>query len=363
MIRKYVLPLIALAGLVFALISVKRGSVAAPVAEPVAQPSRAPFESYVAGAGIIEASTENIAIGTPVGNIVTDVFVKVGDRVKAGAPLFQLRDSITAAELEVRKAAVAAAKSKLERLKSLPRPEDAPPAEARVREAEAMLADQKEQLELWNSVQDKRAVSAEDMIKKRFAVQTAEARLNAAKAELDLLKAGAWKHDIAVAEVEVASAEAARAQVEAEIERRTIKAPVDGEVLQVKVRPGEYAMTGVLATPLMLLGGTEELYVRVDIDENDAWRVNGKAPAVAFVRGNPMLKTNLTFVRIEPYIVPKKSLTGESTERVDTRVLQVLYRFERDALPVYVGQQMDVFIEAPPLVIVARPTTAKVAQK
>jgi len=47
--------------------------------------------------------------------------------------------------------------------------------------------------------------------------------------------------------------------------------------------------------------------------------------------------------------VPKRSLTGDSTERVDTRVLQVLYRFDRGDLPVYVGQQMDVFVEAPPI--------------
>ncbi len=79
----------------------------------------------------------------------------------------------------------------------------------------------------------------------------------------------------------------------------------------------------------------------------------GEAPAVATVRGNRDLKTDLQFVRIEPYVVPKRSLTGESTERVDTRVLQVLYSFDRDALPVYVGQQMDVFIEAQPFATAA----------
>jgi len=50
-------------------------------------------------------------------------------------------------------------------------------------------------------------------------------------------------------------------------------------------------------------------------------------------------------VRIEPYVIPKKSLTGDNTERVDTRVLQVIYRFERPSFPIYAGQQVDVFIE------------------
>jgi hypothetical protein len=39
-------------------------------------------------------------------------------------------------------------------------------------------------------------------------------------------------------------------------------------------------------------------------------------------------------------------LTGDSTERVDTRVLQIIYSFERGNLPIYVGQQMDVYIDA-----------------
>jgi hypothetical protein len=53
-------------------------------------------------------------------------------------------------------------------------------------------------------------------------------------------------------------------------------------------------------------------------------------------------------VRFEPYVVPKRSLTGDSTERVDTRVLQIIYALDPAALPVFVGQLMDVFIEAAP---------------
>ena len=349
MFRKWILPLIALAGVLFAIKTVVTGQRQPTPAQPVAAPSRSPFKYEVAGAGIVEASTENIAIGTPVGNIVTEIFVKIGDKVKQGDPLFRLRDSVTLAELEVRKAALAAARAKLTRLKNLPRPEDLPPAEARVEEAKAQLEDAKNQLALWESVKDPRAVVREDLDKRRYAVKVAEKRLAAAEAELKLLKAGTWAPDIAIAEADVVSADAAVKESEAEIERRTVKAPVDAQVLQVKVRPGEYAQTGPLATPLMLLGDTENLHVRVDVDENDAWRIKPNAPAVAQVRGNSSLSTLLQFVRIEPYVVPKKSLTGESSERVDTRVLQVLYRFQRGSLPVYVGQQLDVFIDAPAL--------------
>jgi hypothetical protein len=84
----------------------------------------------------------------------------------------------------------------------------------------------------------------------------------------------------------------------------------------------------------------------VDVEEHEAWRVLPEARAAGSVRGNANLKTPLTFVRFEPFVVPKKSLTGDSTERVDTRVLQVIYRVADQKVPLFVGQQMDVFIDA-----------------
>jgi hypothetical protein len=81
------------------------------------------------------------------------------------------------------------------------------------------------------------------------------------------------------------------------------------------------------------------------VDEHEAWRVRPDARASAAVRGYANLKAPLAFVRFEPFVVPKNSLTGDSTERVDTRVLQVIYRVEGDIVPLFVGLQMDVFIE------------------
>ena len=68
--------------------------------------------------------------------------------------------------------------------------------------------------------------------------------------------------------------------------------------------------------------------------------------ATAFIKGRRDFPIALKFVRIEPYILPKQSLTGESSERVDTRVLQIIFHFSQPGLPVYVGQQMDVFLDA-----------------
>src|SRR5216683_198546 len=265
MMSKYALPLLAIIGLVFAIGAVIQGNETPAITLPPVQAAKVPFASYVAGAGIIEASTENIAIGTPVAGIVTAIYVKWNDQLNAGDPLFKIDEGLSVGS----------------------------------------------------------SISALDKENRRF--------------------------DVAIKEAGLASATAQVEQINIEIERRTIRAPVTGRILQIKTRLGEFAQSGALTTPLMLLGDDSRLHLRVDIDENDAWRVQSSANATAFVRSNPTLETPLRFERVEPFVIPKASLTGQSTERTDTRVLQVIYSFDRAALPVYVGQQMDAYIEAPPV--------------
>lgn len=347
MIRKYFLPLIALAGVVFAIYSVVAASKPIPVPAPIINPARAPFESYIAGAGIVEAESENVAIGTPYSGIVAMVHVKVGTPVTAGAPLFSLDDRDAQAELAVRRASLHSAEAKLAKFTHMPRAEDLPLAESMVREAEVNLADLRSKLDFVKSVTDKRAVSAEELSRREYAAKIAETKVSEARAQLALLKAGAWKADLDIARAEVATAVAQVKVSETSIERMTVRAPITGKVLQLNVRKGEFAPSGILQKPLVILGSVDKLRIRVDMDENDAWRFHEQARAVAFVRGNRELKTSMDFAFLEPYVIPKRSLTGESTERVDTRVMQAVYSFDRQRLPVYVGQLMDVFIEAP----------------
>lgn len=335
----------AAAGFVFALWTAIQGAKPIPPSKPVAEPPKPPYENKISGSGIVEASTRNISVGTPVSGVVAKLFVTVGQRVKASDPLFVLDDRKERAALALRESALAQAKAKLERLIQLPRKEELPVARARVKEAEANLEDLKMQLRNAEKVTVGVAISVEELNRRRYAVQAGEARLAQARYNLELLEAGAWKPDMEVAKAEIASAEAEVRSAAVEVERLLVRAPVDGNILQVNIRPGEYAQGGALTGPLILLGDLDRLNVRVDIDENDAWRFHPGASAVAFVRGNPELKTALKFEYVEPYVVPKRSLTGDSTERVDTRVMQVLYSFERADLPVYPGQLMDVYME------------------
>jgi len=309
MLPKYTLPALAILGFSFGVYSVVHGNQPTPVAQPVAEPANSPFPAFIAGAGIVESKSQNIAIGTPLGGIVRDVLVKVGDKVTAGTVLFRVDEREALADLAVRKANLARAK-------------------AAVGEAEASVVDTKALFGLVEAVTDRRAISTEEVDRRRNAHLIAKARLESARAQ-------------------VLQAEAELAATQTTLDRLLVRAPVDGMVLQVNVRPGEFALAGLSATPLMILGNLEQLHIRVDIDENDAWRFRKEGKAVAYLRGNRQFKTDLTLVWVEPYVIPKRSLTGDSTERVDTRVLQALYSFDRASLPAYVGQQMDVFIEAP----------------
>jgi multidrug efflux pump subunit AcrA (membrane-fusion protein) len=308
--KRLVFPLAGIVAAVWATFSVARTQPRRERTEPAAPPPVADFPSTVAAVGLVEASTENISVGSPLAGVVTRVFVTAGQVVRSGDPLFEIDTRHLRADLAVREQAVAV-------------------AQARAAVADARLSDLRQQYDFAEQVKDRRAISAEEVSRRRSAVETAEAEVGEARAQLT----------------------AAQAQARAtavEIERSTVRAPLEAEVLQVKLRVGEFAPAGVAPVPLVLLGRSKPLHVRVDVDEHEGWRVRPGAAASGHLRGNAEMKTPLQFVRFEPFVVPKRSLTGDSTERVDTRVLQVIYRVERDDLPLFVGQQLDVFIDAAP---------------
>jgi HlyD family secretion protein len=306
--KRLALPAIGALAAAWATWSIARTAPHREQTDPPAPPPVSAYANAVAAAGLVEPSTENISIGTPLSGVVAAVHVAAGQRVTRGDPLFELDVRHLRADLAVKKHSLAV-------------------SETRVVVARAHLDDLRRQLAFVEGLKDHRAVSAEEVSRRRSAVETAAAQLDQARAE-------------------VAAAAAQVRAVETELERSTVCAPLDAEVLQVKLRVGEFAPAATTATPLIVLGRAKPLHVRVDVDEQEAWRVRAGAPATGHPRGNARIAIPLSFVRFEPFVVPKRSLTGDSTERVDTRVLQVIYRVDRDDSQLFVGQQLDVFIEA-----------------
>lgn len=343
-INRVVIPLLAVAGLGYAVVATEMMRPKPVREEPLGPPPVRAFERAVAAVGLVEPASEVVRVSPRVSGWVRAVHVQVGQNVKAGEPLFTLDGADLEAEAELRTRGVEAARARLERLRAMPRAEDVPPLRAAVAEAEAELADRRALLEIAQGVSEPGAIGREELSRRREAVNTAAARLARAQAELERTLAGAWAADVAVAERELAQAKAAVERVRADLARLTTPSPMDGVILRVNVKAGEYAAAGRSDEPAMALGSGGPLHVRVDVNEEDAGQVGAGAQAVAMARGEGSTRVRLGFVKFEPWVVPKRSLTGGPGERVDTRVLQVVYRVE-EATELRVGQQVDVFIE------------------
>jgi multidrug resistance efflux pump len=326
---------------------------------PPESPSRVPFEHVVAGSGVVEAQTENISLGAALPGLVLGVYVpssSVGKHVRKGEPLFRIDDRNLKAQLAMAEAELASAKARLVRLEQQPRPEEIPPSLAKVKTAMAKTVRLKDDYERGKRLTGPGAISHEEFVARQLLYEAAVHEQAQAQGELDLLKAGAWKPDITIAEAAVQEAKAKVEQLKIEIDRAVVTAPVDGVVLQVNVRPGE-RISEQDTRALMVMGDVSTCHVRVDVDERDIPRFRPGTKALAYPRGESTGEIGLRFVRIEPYVIPKKSLTGDNTERVDTRVLQAIYAIEpgskvahageagQVARRVHVGQQLDVFIQ------------------
>jgi HlyD family secretion protein len=345
---KFILPLVAACMLVFAVFHVVKAQQVPDKPPPPVEPPRSPFGKSVAGAGITEAVNENINIGASIPGIVEEVYVpveKVGQTVKAGEPLFLVDSRQLKAQLAFQQANLASAQRQFDKLKNQPRPE-----ELAVKKAAIDVADANVNLQTDLAVRARRlaptgAMSAEDISQRLLAVEVAKQQLIQARADYTLMEHGAWEYDLDIAKAAIEMARAQVDQTKKDIERLLVTAPKDGVVLQVNVRTGEYVGTPPSQALIVLGDINKKVHVRVDIDEHDIPRFKIGAPAKASVRGSPQEKYPMTFQRVEPYVIPKKSLTGDNTERVDTRVLQVIYELDTTGRPIYVGQQLDVFID------------------
>jgi multidrug efflux pump subunit AcrA (membrane-fusion protein) len=326
-----ILPALALAGALFTTWSIMSQPGAPERTAPLSVPVSNPFAGAVAGLGEVEPNSETVAIGTDLSGLVAAVHVRPGEMVTARAPLFSLDDCRARAAYAEAEAALAAAIA--DRAEA-----DASLAAARA-ERDRAAADAARYQNLART----------DIAASRQRIETAVADARKAEAQIRLAEAR-----IASAEAAIARARAVRDRAAVDLDKTIVRAPFAGMVLRVNLRPGEFAQGAALPEPLIVFGATNPLHVRVQVDETDAHRIDPAATARGFLRGDGTQSASLAFVRAEPLARPKRFLSNAPGERVDTRVVEVVYRLEAGALPVAVGQMLDVFIEAAPRSAAAR---------
>ena len=284
---------IALAGILATTFLLFRTSTSQSIPEPLVKPTVKPPSAKVAGSGIVESFGDNIRVSANLPGVVSEVLLSVGQTVRKDDLLFVLDARVAESELAIAKSGLDVAKAQYESLKKV--------------------------LDRLTAVKDARAVS--------------EAELESRRSE------------VAVAEAQVKSAQAKVSHAETALTLLTVKSPADGTVLQINTRIGEFTTPGAMPPPV-LLGNRDQLQVRVDVDEELTSSLPKNPTAIGYVRGIGEKGIELEFVRVEPLIVPKKNLSGQAAERVDTRVLQIIFKLKDPAEKnrLYIGQQLDVFI-------------------
>lgn len=327
-ITRAILPAAALLGLVGTMIFVSRG-----LPDHKADQSQEGGDSglptdrgplRVAGTGVVEPSSESIAVGAALAGLVADVFVTPGDHVSRGEPLFTvdtraLRSRVKESDAAEQEALAAVAE-----------------ARANLEDARAAEGTAKRQLELYQAVDEAAAVSRAEVIRAEGDVSAATGKRDLAEARLAATQSRY--------EAEQVRAESARV----ELDRATVRAPISGEILAVNIRRGEFLSNqgGSGARPFIEMGATRPLHVRIDVDEEQAPLVALGSPATVSPRGAEDTKITAAFVRAEPLMVPKRSLTNSAQERVDVRVLQLIYRLPPASGLFRVGQQVDAYMPA-----------------
>lgn len=326
---------------------------------PAFNPAPNPYGHGIYANGIIESylsNGANINIYPEVAGTIAKVFVSEGQSVKQGTPLFAIDDSIQRALVEQQRSQVDASHALLDELKAQPRKENLQVASAQVEMATAGLKSAQDQLDKQlRSVEiDARSVSKDVLDNAKNAVKVARANLGVVTRQYELTKAGAWVYDVRNQEKQVEALSKAVASSSALLAKYTVKAPSDGIVLSIRTSVGSYissqgsydTYTQAIAPAMVMGSSAGYLGVRCYIDEILIPRLppGSQMQAKMFIRGTSV-SVPLEFVRVQPYVSPKIQLSNERTERVDLRVLPIIFRFmPPPGVGLYPGELVDVYV-------------------
>jgi HlyD family secretion protein len=359
--RSKVIFIVSGIGLLFAVISAFIAGQQPGALPPAFNPAANPYTKGIYANGIIEsvqAQGENINIYPEVSGPITQVVVAEGAKVHKDDLLLTIDDSVQRATTEQQFSQAEAARAMLEELKAEPRPENLAVAEAPVNTAQATLRNAQDQLakQEQSFAIESKSVSRDALDNSRNAERIAATNLEVIQKQYSLTKAGAWVFDIRNQEKQYAALTKAYTASAALLAKYSIRAPADGVVRSIQAAVGSYvsaqgaydSYTGGMNPLIVMSTPDDNLQVRVYVDEILINRLADPAKMTAemFIRGTDM-HVPLTFSRIQPFVSPKIELSDARQERVDLRVLPVIFHFaSTKALRVYPGQLVDVYVSA-----------------
>ncbi|MGC1455924.1 MAG: biotin/lipoyl-binding protein [Nitrospirota bacterium] len=305
--RNKIIFIAAIIGLLIGIVASYISGIEKKPQPPAFNPASNPYTKGIYAEGIVESYQQNganINIYPEVPGTIKQIMVSEGDIIKKGVPLILLDDSVQRATVGQQNALVEFATASL-------------------KSSEDQLDKQRKSYDM-----DPRSVSKNDLDNAQNAVNVAKANVEVMRKQYELAQALLAKY--------------------------TLKAPIDGAILSINAAVGSYVSAQGSYdtytqgfTPVLVMGSSHPfIAVRCYIDEILISRLPqaSQMHAQMFIRGTN-ISIPLEFVRVQPYVSPKVELSSQRTEKVDVRVLPVIFRLERPKdFTVYPGQLVDVYI-------------------
>ena len=278
----------------------------------------------VAGDGVVEPADREIKVAGQVPGRIARILVKEGDHVEAGAVIAELESATERAALAAAEGDLESAKADLLRTSRGLRREDVDAIVADTEGARARAAISLDTLERTEKLAKGGASTPDELDRARRQADADQRALESQEAKKKAALAGSRSEDIVQSRAKVLGAAARRDEANAQLERLTIGAPIAGEILQLKFRAGEYYTPG--GDAIVIMGDTRTLRVRMDVDERDIARVALGANAFATASAFPGRRFAGTVVEIGKRIGRKNVRTDDPTERIDTKILEVVFQ-------------------------------------
>lgn len=326
---------------------------------PVFAPVSNPYATAIYANGIVEgvqAGGSNLNLYPEVAGPVAKLLVHEGQAVTAGTTLLAIDDTVQRANTAQLRLQAEAALALLNELKAQPRRETLAIAESQVDLADANVTVARDQYDKRRASFDidPRSISKDVLDTAADALRQATAALEVARRQYTLTQAGAWQFDVLNQQRQYEALEQSYQAANAVLQKYAVKAQVDGVVLAVNAAPGSYVSSlGVFdaytqgQNPVVVMSAPQDyLAVRCYVDEILVSRLPtaDRIQAQMALRGSDV-KVPLEFVRVQPYVSPKIELSNQRQEKVDLRVLPVIFRFKMTSPTMaYPGQLVDVFI-------------------
>ncbi len=272
--------------------------------------------------GRIEACSGQIRVATAVIGVVDKVLVKTNDKVFAGEPLIHLADG----ELRARLAAAATQVAMHERARD---ERSASGGAKSRRKAEDAVADAERTLYDAQYAVDRAAAKLRagggpdaDLTAARLALTRAQNELSTRNEQLrtmvddDAPLPTAPEGQLTVARSEYAMARSV-------LDKMTVRAPIDGTVLQVNVHPGELVSPASLEPPLQL-ADLSALCVRAELDERDLGSITAGQATTVRAAAVPGREFEGMVASIAPLVEPGRLEPPGSRGQADVDVVRVM---------------------------------------